>query len=83
MSDYRSEGDMMEAETPGLAGRALRWTVGWLLLPGLLLALLFVWGMHWGARNPDSSWVGMTRWVAQTVFSVDPERFAGEAPTEP
>lgn len=82
MSEYRREGEVMEAATPSFAGRALRWIVGWLVLPGLLLAALFAWGMHWGARNPESSWVGMTRWIAQELFSVDPERFGGELAKE-
>jgi hypothetical protein len=39
-------------EAEGGGGR-LRWLLGWVLIPGSLLAALFLSGVHVGARNPD------------------------------
>lgn len=57
-------------ETRSFRSRALRWVFGWIALPGSLLLFLFAFGMHYGARHPDSGWVQGVRWVATKVFSV-------------
>lgn len=76
MTQYRVQGEPRETSTPSAKARVLRWLVGWVLLPLLCLGGLFVWGMHWGAHNPDSQWISLTRWVAVKVFDVDAQMFA-------
>ncbi|WP_157595178.1 hypothetical protein [Plesiocystis pacifica] len=33
--------------------KRMRWLLGWVIIPGSLLGLLFAWGVHVGARHPD------------------------------
>lgn len=76
MSRYRTQGEPQSSlPVRSVKSRALRWLVGWVLLPSLFLAGLFVSGMHWGARHPDSQWVSLTRWVATRLFDEDPQLF--------
>lgn len=89
MTQYRTQGEIME-KSPERSAKARfgRWFVGWVLLPLSLLAGLFVFGMHWGARHPESQWISLTRWIAVHVFDEDPQIFSdsitaqkdGEAP---
>jgi hypothetical protein len=45
----------MADEAPSEARKPskLRWLLGWIVLPGSLLAALFLTGVHLGARNPE------------------------------
>ncbi len=47
---------------------SLRWLGGWVLLPGLLLGLLFLAGMHVGARHPELWFVRGFVWLFSLVF---------------
>lgn len=76
MTQYRVQGEPRETSTISTKARLLRWLVGWVLLPLTCLGGLFVFGMHWGAHNPDSQWVSLTRWVAVKVFDEDAQLFA-------
>lgn len=77
MAEYRRQGEVLEdAPGPGFLRRMARWMAGWMLAPALVLGLLFIFGMHWGARHPDSQWVSLTRWVAVKVFDEPSELFS-------
>lgn len=77
MSEYRRQGEVLESsQGPGMGRRVGRWLAGWVLVPTLLLAMLFIFGMHWGARHPDSQWISLTRWVAVKVFDEPSELFS-------
>jgi hypothetical protein len=41
-----------EPETEGGTGK-LRWVLGWIVLPGTIIAALFLTGVHVGARAPE------------------------------
>lgn len=40
------------ASEPRKPGK-LRWVLGWIVVPGTLIAALFLTGVHFGARNPN------------------------------
>jgi hypothetical protein len=54
----------------------LRWLLGWVLIPGSIIALLFLAGVHVGARHP-----GM--WLSRlTLWALDAEPQLGPANAE-
>lgn len=77
MAQYRRQGEMLEEANPSGWGKRMgRWLAGWVLAPALFFAAVFIFGMHWGARHPDSQWVSLTRWVAVKVFDEPSELFS-------
>lgn len=61
MADAR---DNSEPRSPG----KLRWVLGWIVLPGSIIAALFLSGVHVGARRPDQ---GLARLLLK-VFGAKP-----------
>ncbi len=41
----------------------LRWLMGWLVIPALIVASLFLAGMHVGARHPDMWLARLLVWL--------------------
>ncbi|MFO7567605.1 MAG: hypothetical protein R6X02_33485 [Enhygromyxa sp.] len=62
----------MVADTPDTSEprrpSKLRWVLGWIVTPGLLIAALFLAGVHLGARRPDR---GLARLLLK-VFDAKP-----------
>ncbi|MCA9700982.1 MAG: hypothetical protein KC431_25880 [Myxococcales bacterium] len=50
------------AEASAREGK-LRWFLGWVVIPGTLLAALFFSGVHFGARNPEMWIARMLGWL--------------------
>lgn len=44
-------------------GSRLRWLLGWVVIPGSLLAALFLSGVHVGARNPQMWLSRLMTWL--------------------
>lgn len=42
-----------------------RFLLLWVFLPGLYASGLLLWGVHLGARRPDTWYTGIARWLAQ------------------
>jgi len=68
----------------------LRWVLGWVVLPGSLVATLFLAGVHLGARHPDMLWSRVVlrafkaeAGVAAPIEARKPEPRPGAAPGEP
>lgn len=55
----KSSGD----EDTGAGKSRLRWVIGWVIIPGTLLALLFLSGMHVGARHPEMGLARALAWM--------------------
>ncbi len=66
-----------QADSPPKRDGKLRWVLGWIVLPGTLLAGLFLAGVHVGARHPD-------RVLARTLLKLfDAEPGVAAAPEQP
>lgn len=77
MAQYRRQGELLEEpQVSGVGRRMGRWFAGWVLAPALFLAAVFILGMHWGARHPDSQWISLSRWIAVRVFDEPSELFS-------
>ena len=53
-------GDSEEATKP--EGR-IRWVLGWVMVPSLLVGAIFGGGVHLGATNPESWYTAAVVWV--------------------
>ena len=51
-----------KGDSPGGEGK-LRWILGWIVVPGSLIALLFLAGVHVGARHPDMWMSRLMLWM--------------------
>jgi hypothetical protein len=71
----RAESRDSEPRSPG----KLRWVLGWIVLPGSLLAALFLSGVHVGARRPDQ---GLARLLLK-AFGAKPGVAVVETKPEP
>lgn len=68
-----------EPATPRKAGK-LRWLLGWVVTPLLLLSLLFLGGVHVGARNPDMWLARATLWMFSKQAGLGPTSAADQRP---
>jgi len=51
------------------SGSKLGFFVGWVALPGVVVAFIVGLGAHWGARHPDAWFVDAVKWVAARLFT--------------
>jgi hypothetical protein len=52
-------------DEPEARGGRGRWLLGWVLVPGALLAALFLAGVHVGANHPDMWLSRLMAWIAR------------------
>jgi len=63
-------GGVAEPDTPEVESASnLGFFVGWVALPGLVVAFIIGLGAHWGARHPDAWFVDAVKWVAAKLFA--------------
>jgi hypothetical protein len=65
----------------------LRWVLGWIVLPGTLLAALFFAGVHVGARHPEMGLSRLLLWMFGAEAGVaasadDPPADSADSSTE-
>jgi hypothetical protein len=60
-----TESGAAETEASGRLG----FVMGWVVLPGSVIAFLVGLGAHWGARHPDAWFVDAVKWVAERLFT--------------
>ena len=60
-------GDSPASDVPFHLGR---WLLGWVVAPLSVLAVIFVGGVHVGARNPDLWPLEAIRWISKTAQSL-------------
>jgi hypothetical protein len=58
----------------------LGWMLGWVVVPGLIIAALFLAGVHVGARHPDSALSRAILWATGGEAQVGPTRAAERQP---
>lgn len=57
----RKQGDGDESKRkPGI----LRWIIGWVVVPVLVLGAIFGTGLHLGANNPEAWYTRAVMWIA-------------------
>lgn len=68
MADKSSVSDRIRKQEADLDGSKkssrVRWILGWVVAPGSFLTLLFLAGMHVGARFPDWWLTRLLAWIA-------------------
>lgn len=72
--------DKTSGQTSGKTSSKLRWILGWIGVPGLLIAGLLLAGVHVGARHPQ---MGLTRavlWVMSAEPQLGPANVAERQP---
>jgi len=69
-----------ELESTGKSANKLRWIVGWLLIPGLVIAGLFSCGVHVGARHPDMFLTRAVLWMTNSEAQRGPQTSDEAAP---
>jgi hypothetical protein len=56
-----------EGEEPKEKTGAVRWIIGWIAIPALVLAAIFGFGLHLGANNPEAWYTRAVLWIAELV----------------
>jgi len=69
MAEAKHEGKIARTRDEGEEAKekrgVLRWIIGWILVPGLVIFAIFATGLHLGANNPEAWYTRAVMWIAE------------------
>jgi hypothetical protein len=69
MAEAKKEGTIARKQDEGGEAKvrpsALRWVIGWILVPSLVIFAIFGFGLHIGANNPEAWYARAVMWIAE------------------
>jgi hypothetical protein len=71
MAEAKQEGKIVrkrdEGEQPKEKAGVLRWIIGWMVVPALVLGGIFGTGLHLGANHPEAWYTRAVMWIAELL----------------